>query len=34
VADHVGTLDALLVVAVLLVPSALVVPAAREARRA
>lgn len=33
VADHVGTLDALLVVAVLLVPSALVVPAAREARR-
>lgn len=34
VADRVGTLDALLVVAVLLVPSALVVPAAREARRA
>jgi MFS family permease len=32
VADHVGTLDALLVVAVLLVPAALVVPAAREQR--
>lgn len=35
VGDHVGTLDALLVVAVLLVPAALAVPAAREpARRA
>jgi predicted MFS family arabinose efflux permease len=33
VADRVGTLDALLVVAVLLVPSALVVPAAREPRQ-
>lgn len=33
VADRVGTLDALLVVAVLLVPSLLVVPAAREHRR-
>ena len=32
VADQVGTLDALLVVAVLLVPAALVVPAAREQR--
>jgi MFS family permease len=32
VADRVGTLDALLVVAVLLVPAALVVPAAREQR--
>ncbi|WP_445256387.1 MFS transporter [Nocardioides aurantiacus] len=32
VADHVGTLDALLVVAVVLVPSALVVPAARARR--
>jgi fucose permease len=30
VADHVGTLDALLVVAALLVPSALLVPAARK----
>lgn len=33
VADRVGTLDALLVVAVLLLPSALVVPAARERAR-
>ena len=33
VADHVGTLKALLVVAVLLVPSALVVPAARQRER-
>ncbi|GAA2123913.1 MFS transporter [Nocardioides bigeumensis] len=33
VADRVGTLEALLVVAVLLVPSALVVPAAREPGR-
>ncbi|WP_246003620.1 MFS transporter [Nocardioides aurantiacus] len=32
VADHVGTLDALLVVAIVLVPSALVVPAARSRR--
>ena len=32
VADRVGTLDALLVVAVVLVPSALVVPAARARR--
>lgn len=32
VADHVGTLDALLVVALVLVPSALVVPAARSRR--
>lgn len=32
VADHVGTLDALLVVAIVLVPSALVVPAARARR--
>jgi len=32
VADQVGTLDALLVVAVLLLPAALVVPAAREQR--
>ncbi len=32
VGDQVGTLDALLVVAVLLVPAALVVPAAREQR--
>ena len=32
VADHVGTLDALLVVAMVLVPSALVVPYAREQR--
>ncbi|MFY0407280.1 MFS transporter [Solicola sp. PLA-1-18] len=34
VAEHVGTLDALLVVAIMLVPSALVVPAARERSRA
>jgi predicted MFS family arabinose efflux permease len=33
VADHVGTLKALLVVAVVLIPSALVVPSAREPRR-
>ena len=33
VADHIGTLKALLVVAVLLVPSALVVPAARHHER-
>ena len=33
-ADHVGTLDALLVVAVLLVPAALAVPAARPPARA
>lgn len=33
VADHVGTLRALLVVAVVLIPSALVVPSARERRR-
>ena len=32
VGDHVGTLHALLVVAVLLVPAALVVPSAREPR--
>ena len=32
VGDQVGTLDALLVVAVLLIPAALVVPAAREQR--
>jgi predicted MFS family arabinose efflux permease len=32
-ADHVGTLDALLAVAILMVPSALVVPAARERAR-
>lgn len=32
-ADHVGTLDALLAVALVLLPSALVVPAAREPRR-
>jgi len=31
-ADHVGTLDALLAVAILMIPSALVVPAARERR--
>jgi MFS family permease len=31
-ADHVGTLNALLAVAILLIPSALVVPAAREPR--
>ncbi len=31
VADHVGTLDALLVVAIVLIPSALVVPSARRA---
>ena len=30
VADHVGTLQALLVVALVLVPSALVVPSTRE----
>jgi MFS family permease len=34
VADHVGTLKALLVVAVVLIPSALVVPSAREKGRA
>jgi cyanate permease len=33
VADHVGTLNALLVVVVVLIPSALVVPSAREPRR-
>lgn len=33
VADHVGTLKALLVVAIVLIPSALVVPSARERRR-